>query len=76
MGPLLEGPSLPLSDWELWACASQVIKTRGQDAPHFVAEQIGVLVLARDDDGIRTWQEIAKRITQLTADERRSGTRH
>ena len=31
-----------LSDWELWACANQVLKTHGENAPLHVAEQIGV----------------------------------
>ena len=65
MGPLLEEPSLPLSDWELWACANHVLAVHGHDAPRHVAEQIGTLALAGDHEGIRAWQEIAKRITDL-----------
>ena len=30
-----------LNDWELWACANQVVKTHGENAPLHVAEQIG-----------------------------------
>ncbi len=55
-----------LSEWELWACANQVLTTHGDNAPLHVAEQIGVLALAGDEAGIRTWQDIAKRIAQLT----------
>ena len=40
MGPLLAGPSVSLSPWELWACANTVLKTHGDKAPHHVAEQI------------------------------------
>lgn len=65
MGPLLEEPPLPLSDWELWACANQVITAHGYEAPRHVAEQIGALVLAGDQEGVRTWQEIARRIADL-----------
>ena len=54
-----------LSEWELWACANQVLKTHGDQAPLHVAEQIGALVLAGDEAGIRTWQAIARRIAQL-----------
>jgi len=56
---------LPLSDWELWACANQVLTVHGHDAKLHVAEQIGALALACDQEGVRTWQEIARRIADL-----------
>lgn len=56
---------MPLSDWELWACANQVLTAHGRDAPLHVAEQIGTLALAGDQEGVRAWQEIAKRIAGL-----------
>jgi hypothetical protein len=59
---------MSVSEWELWACATQVIATHGSDAPLHVAEQIGALVLAGDAKGIRTWQAIATRIVELTRD--------
>ena len=55
-----------LSDWELWACANEVLKTHGHRATLFIAEQIGVLVLAGDNNGIATWQAIARRISELS----------
>ncbi|OYZ12594.1 MAG: hypothetical protein B7Y36_03600 [Novosphingobium sp. 28-62-57] len=55
-----------LSDWELWACANQVIKAQGDKAAHYVAEQIGALALAGDAEGIKIWQAIAHRITELS----------
>ena len=58
---------MPLSDWELWACANTVLKARGAQAAIHVAEQIGALALKGDADGIATWQEIARRIDQLQA---------
>ena len=61
VGSLLEGPPLPLSDWELWACANEVFKTLGDKAPLHVAERLGALSLKGDEEGIRTWQEIARR---------------
>ena len=54
-----------LSDWELWACANQVLKIHGENAPLHVAEQIGVLALARDEAGIDTWKAIAQRVAEL-----------
>ena len=54
-----------LSEWELWACANQVLTAHGHEAPRHVAEQIGALVLAGDQEGVRAWQEIARRIADL-----------
>ena len=56
---------MPLTTWELWACASEILKTHGNKAPLFVAEQLGALALKGDEEGIRTWQEIARRIEAL-----------
>lgn len=56
---------MPLSEWELWACANEVLKTHGGEAPLHVAEQLGALALKGDEEGIRTWQEIARRIEAL-----------
>lgn len=62
-----------LSDKELWACANQVTKMRGDDAPRFVAEQIGALALEGDAQGVATWKAIARRLAEL-AD--KPGQRH
>lgn len=67
---------MPLSAWELWACASTVLKTHGDKAAFHVAEQIGALAILDDEEGIRTWQEIARRIEQLQAGEEATGRRH
>ena len=56
---------MPLSSWELWACANEVLKTLGDKAPLHVAERLGALALKGDEEGIRTWQEIARRIEAL-----------
>ena len=45
---------MPLSVWEIWACATTVLKTRGDKAPLHVTEQIGALALKGDQEGIRT----------------------
>ena len=58
---------MPLSAWEIWACANTVLKTHGDKTPLFVAEQIGALALKGDQEGIRTWQEIAVRLDALMA---------
>lgn len=58
---------MSLSEWELWACANQVIATHGNDAPTYVAVQIGELALTGDAEGIRTWKAIAARIVELSS---------
>ena len=41
-----------LSEWELWACANQVLKLHGLKGAHHVADQICALALQGDEDGI------------------------
>jgi len=52
-------------DCELWACALQVERQHGEDAPRFVAERIGALAVAGDAEGIATWKAIARRLCNL-----------
>ncbi|QJR05242.1 hypothetical protein HH800_02305 [Sphingobium yanoikuyae] len=54
-----------LDDWELWACAQQVIQQHKSDAPRHVAIRIGELAAAGDTDGVEAWSEIARRVDQL-----------
>jgi len=55
-------------DRELWACALQVERQHGKDAPRFVAERIGASAVAGDEEGIATWKAIARRLDQLSRD--------
>lgn len=54
-----------LSEWELWACANQVLTIHGDRSPLYIAEQIGAVALAGDYDGIDTWKAIAQRLAGL-----------
>lgn len=56
---------MPLDDWELWACAQQVIKQHGAKAPVYVAGRIGERATAGDMDGVEAWKAIAERVDQL-----------
>ncbi len=56
---------MALSEWELWACAQQVIKQHGAKAPVHVATRIGELAEAGDVDGVEAWRSIAERVDQL-----------
>lgn len=58
---------MPLTDWELWACAQHVMSRRGAQAQDFVFHRVVELAKQADEDGIATWQEIGRRIEILTA---------
>lgn len=62
-----------MTDWELWACANEVLRQHGDGAPLFVAERIGAPALAGDMEGVRTWRAIARSVDQL---QRESGGPH
>ncbi|MBK8631990.1 MAG: hypothetical protein IPN84_18020 [Sphingomonadales bacterium] len=60
-----------ITEWELWACAQQVLTQHQNGADDFVAERIASLQNAGDTNGIATWFAIAERLKQL----RRSSSR-
>jgi hypothetical protein len=62
---LIEQDTSDLSEHELWACAAETLEQHGSDAPAFVAERIGALVLNGDMAGVAAWKAIASRIDQL-----------
>lgn len=45
-----------------------VQRRHGAGAPLFVAERIGALALAGDQEGVNTWRAIARCLDQLRAD--------
>ena len=57
-----------LSGWELWACANEVIRQHGLDAPIFAAMRADDLLEKGDLDGARNWRLIVKRVNELLAD--------
>lgn len=56
-----------LTEWELWAVAATVIRQHGDGVESFVAERIGALALAGDQDGVAAWRQVAQRVARLTA---------
>ena len=54
-----------LNDWELWACAQQVLTQYGARAPLHIANRIGELATAGDSAGVEAWKAIAERVDQL-----------
>lgn len=54
-----------ITEWEMWACAQQVLTQHQDGADEFVAERIASLRTAGDTKGIATWLAIADRLNQL-----------
>ena len=54
-------------DQEHWAEALAIERLHGADAPRWIAERIGALVLAGDNAGIMRFREIATRYDQMLA---------
>lgn len=56
-------------DQELWGVASMMLNRHGQDAPVKVAERLGALAMAGEAEGVAMWQDVARRLQALMADQ-------
>jgi hypothetical protein len=56
---------MPIAEWELWACANEVIRQHGHDAGIHAGQRADELLLKGDIEGARTWMAIIRRIGQL-----------
>jgi hypothetical protein len=56
-------------DHVIWAGALWVEKHFGQEAPRFINQQIGSLVVKDDIVGVEMWQKIAAAYEQLLDEE-------
>lgn len=54
-----------IPDWELWACAHEMIRQHYQDAAIQAAMKADALFESGDLDGACTWRLIVQRIDQL-----------
>lgn len=54
-----------VSDWELWACANELLRQHGAAAAKHTAERCAALKAAGDWDGHRTWVAIGQRLEEL-----------
>lgn len=54
-----------LKDWELWACAQNILKDHCGQAPLHAAKRVEELTSAGDKAGAATWLAIADRVDQL-----------
>ncbi|WP_114951530.1 DUF6961 family protein [Sphingosinicella terrae] len=62
-----------LSDWELWACANEMVRRHGDDAPVQAALRSDALLEAGDLEGAKVWRLIASNAVELLSP---SPTRH
>ena len=67
---------MPLTDWELWACAQHVIDAYGDEAADHVFDRVIELAKKGDEEGIATWQAIGERVEKLKAEPANTDTRH
>ena len=70
--PKLLQPKL-LPEWELWACAHEMIRQHALDAPIRAAMRADELMEQADLDGAHNWRLIVHRINQLLEPEGRGG---
>ena len=56
-----------LTEWELWACANELVRQHGFDAPIQAAMRADELLENGDLDGARHWRLIVHRINELLA---------
>ena len=59
-------------DEERWAEAMAVQRQHGERAPLHVAERIGALALAGDEEGVQRWREIAIQLDRFLRPEGRA----
>jgi hypothetical protein len=57
-----------ISDWELWACANEMIGQHGEDAGIFAGLRADALESEGDEGGAKIWRLIVLRINQLQAE--------
>ena len=53
------------SEWEVWACANEVLRQHGLEAAIFAALRADELFEQGDEDGATTWRLIVTRINSL-----------
>jgi hypothetical protein len=54
-----------ISDWELWARASQVLQQHADRTDEHIASRVAELALAGDEEGVSAWKAIALRVDTL-----------
>lgn len=54
-----------ITEWELWACANEVLRQHGAAAADLISVRCAALDAARDVAGRETWLAIERRLAQL-----------
>jgi hypothetical protein len=58
---------MAVSEWELWACANELIRQHGDDAAIHGAMRADRLLFDGDAAGAAVWRQIVRRINALQA---------
>ena len=58
-------PHYMVDDYEVWACANELMRQHGSDAWFWAAQRADELLVSGELDGHRTFQRILARIEQL-----------
>jgi hypothetical protein len=65
---------MALTEWELWACAQEMVRQHGLDAPIRAAMKADAMLKRNDRAGAATWRLIVYRTNELLRE--RSGAAH
>lgn len=58
---------MAISEWEIWACANELVRQHGRDAPIHAAMRADALFEQGEYEGARTWRMIVNRAHALVA---------
>ncbi len=58
---------MAIGDWEMWACAQEMIRQHGPDAAIHAAMKADALLFDGEQEGAATWRRIVYRIEALEA---------
>lgn len=64
------------SEWELWACANELLRQHGREAISRAEERMRALVLKRNEEAVATWGLINLRLIELLKEPGEGDIRH
>lgn len=65
-----------MTDWEIWACAAEMRKQHGGNAPVQSAMRADAMLEADDREGYAVWLSVLTRICKLGPNADAGATRH